>query len=138
MGKAMWAAVGALAILPAAAMAVRTAGHGATGRQAAGGKFDRNWATHRACEAHGETPAYKWEFPSTIKDNFFHGQHGEQGGPGYLLSEEKIADDGSAKLSARGHVTQNHAHVIFAMKGNNYRYDVKAQFEDNEGHGHAQ
>ena len=115
------AVVSALVLLPAASIA--------------GGKYDGNWVTHLACEAHGQTPAYKWEFPSTIKDNNFHGVHGEPGGPGYLLIEGKIADDGSAKLSAKGTVTQNNAHGVFAMKGNNYSYNIKAQFGDTKGTG---
>jgi len=115
------AVVSALVLLPAASIA--------------GGKYDGNWVTHLACEAHGQTPAYKWEFPSTIKDNNFHGVHGEPGGPGYLLIEGKIADDGSAKLSAKGTVTQNNAHGVFAMKGNNYSYNIKAQFSDTKGTG---
>jgi hypothetical protein len=61
--------------------------------------------------------------------------HGEPGGPGYLLIEGKISDDGSAKLSAKGTVTQNHAHGVFAMKGNNYSYNIKAQFADTKGTG---
>jgi hypothetical protein len=88
-----------------------------------------------ACEAHGETPAYKFEFPSTIKDGVFHGQHGEEGGPGYLVIDGKIADDGSAKLEAKGHVSQNHAHGVFAMKGNNYSYNIKGHFEETKGTG---
>lgn len=105
------------------------------GASIAGGKFDGNWITHLACEAHGETPAYKWEFPSTIKDNVFHGQHSEEGQPGYLVIDGKIADDGSAKLAAKGVVTQNHAHGIFAMKGNNYSYNIEAQFTETKGTG---
>ena len=101
----------------------------------AGGKFDGNWTTHLACEAHGEMPAYKWEFPSTVKDSIFHGQHGEEGGPGYLVIDGPIADDGSAKLKAKGHVTQSHAHGVFAVKGNSYDYNIKAQFEDTRGTG---
>jgi hypothetical protein len=115
------AVVCSLALLPAAAVA--------------GGKYDGNWITHLACDAHGETPAYKWEFPSEIKDGVFHGQHGEEGGPGYLVIDGKIADDGSAKLVARGKVTQNHAHGIFAMKGDNYGYNIKAQFDATKGTG---
>jgi hypothetical protein len=105
------------------------------GASVAGGRYDGNWVAHLACEAHGETPAYKWMFPSTIKDGNFHGQHGDEGGPGYLVIEGKIADDGSAKLAAKGTVTQNHAHGVFAMKGNNYSYNIKAQFEDAKGTG---
>ncbi len=105
------------------------------GASIAGGRYDGNWITHLACEAHGQTPAYKWEFPSIIKDGDFHGQHGEPDGPGYLVIEGKIADDGSAKLTAKGKVTQNHAHGVFAMKGDNYSYNIKAQFEDTKGTG---
>ncbi|HUJ82014.1 MAG TPA: hypothetical protein VLW83_09025 [Candidatus Acidoferrales bacterium] len=105
------------------------------GASAAGGKFDGNWTTHLACEAHGQTEAYKWEFPSEIKDNNFHGVHGEPGGPGYLVIEGKINDDGSAKLSAKGTVSHNNAHGVFAMKGNNYSYNIKAQFSDTKGTG---
>jgi len=106
------------------------------GALAAAPRFDGNWTTHLACEAHGENPAYKWEFPSVIKDGNFHGQHGEPDGPGYLLIEGKIADDGSAKLSAKGKVvTRQNAHGIFAMKGDNYSYTIKATFSDAKGTG---
>ena len=115
------AAVCALLLLPGATIA--------------GGRYDGDWVTHLACEAHGETPAYKFLFPSTIKDGNFHGQHGEEGGPGYLVIDGKIADDGSAKLTAKGKVTQNHAHGVFAMKGDNYGYNIKAQFDDAKGTG---
>jgi hypothetical protein len=101
----------------------------------AGGRFDGSYITHLACVAHGETPAYKWEFPSEVKDGNFHGQHGEEGGPGYLVIEGKINDDGSAKLEAKGTVTHNNAHGIFAMKGNTYSYNIKAQFDDAKGTG---
>ena len=101
----------------------------------AGGKYDGNWLTKLACEAHGQTPAYSWEFPSVIKDGVFHGQHGDVGGPGYLVIDGPVADDGSAKLDAKGKVTNNHAHGIFAMKGDNYGYKIDAQFQDAKGTG---
>jgi hypothetical protein len=33
----------------------------------AGGKYDGNWTTSMACEAHSETPAYKWQFPAPLR-----------------------------------------------------------------------
>jgi hypothetical protein len=105
------------------------------GALVAGGKYDGNWITHLSCEAHGQTPAYKWDFPSTIKDGVFTGQHGEKDGPGYLVIEGKINEDGSSKLEAKGTVSQNNAHGVFAMKGNNYSYKIKAQFSDTKGSG---
>jgi hypothetical protein len=105
------------------------------GASVAGGRFDGNYTTKLAGEAFGQTPAYKWEFPSEVKDGNFHGEHGEEDGPGYLVIEGKIADDGSAKLSAKGKVTQNHAHGVFAMKGDNYSYNINAQFDNAKGAG---
>jgi len=122
MRKAVWLGVACgLMLLPVASIA--------------GGRFDGNWSTHLACEAHGQMEGYKWEFPSVIKDNNFHGVHGEPGGPGYLLIEGTIADDGTAKLSAKGTVSHSQAHGIFAMKGNNYSYTIKAEFTDSKGTG---
>jgi hypothetical protein len=105
------------------------------GAAPAGARFDGNWNTKLSCEAHGETPAYSWEFPSVIQDGNYHAQHGDQGGPGYLVIDGPIADDGSAKLSAKGTVSQSHARGVFAMKGNNYDYKIKAQFSDQKGTG---
>jgi hypothetical protein len=133
------AVVCALLLLPAGLVADGPARRFLGGQQqaapAAAGRFDGNWVTHLACEAHGEMPAYKWEFPSTVKDSVFHGQHGEGDGPGYLVIDGPIASDGSAKLKAKGKVTQTHAHGVFALKGNNYDYNIKAQFEDTKGTG---
>jgi hypothetical protein len=36
------------------------------GASVAGSRYDGDWVTHLACEGHGETPAYKFEFPSII------------------------------------------------------------------------
>jgi hypothetical protein len=105
------------------------------GATIAGPKYDGNWITHLACEGKGQTQGYKWDFPSTIKDGVFHGQHGEKDGPGYLVIDGKIADDGTSKLEAKGTVQQNNAHGVFAMKGNNYSYKIKAQFTDTKGTG---
>jgi hypothetical protein len=88
-----------------------------------------------ACEAHGQMPAYKWDFPSVIKDGNFHGQHGEEGGPGYLVIDGPIGGDGNAKLHAKGTVKESKASGVFAIKGNNYDYNIQAQFADAKGTG---
>jgi len=109
------------------------------GAWAAGGRFDGSWMTHLACVAHGETPGYKWEFPATIMDGNFLGQHSQQGMPGYLVIKGKIGDDGTAKLDANGeNLTQNHAHGIFALKGDKYSYKIDAQFMDTKGTGNRE
>jgi hypothetical protein len=98
-------------------------------------KFDGNWMTHLNCEQHGQMAAYKWDFPSTIKDGVFHGQHSTQGQPGYLVIDGKVDDTGKSKLNAKGTVTESKASGVFALKGNNYSYTVKAQFMDTTGTG---
>ena len=72
------------------------------GISVAGEKFDGNWLTKLTCPPKGNTEGYTWQFPSVIQNGNFHGEHGTAGQPGYLLIEGKIAEDGSAKLSANG------------------------------------
>ena len=88
-----------------------------------------------SCEAHGQMPAYAWTFPSVIKDGSFHGQHSEDGQPGYLLIEGPIGSDGSAKLHAKGWVSHSAAQGVFALKGNNYDYNIEAKFTETSGTG---
>ncbi|MGD0303814.1 MAG: hypothetical protein ABSC71_03195 [Candidatus Acidiferrales bacterium] len=114
-------AVAALLLLPVASLA--------------GSKFDGKWTTHLSCEAHGESPAYKWDFPSEIKDGNYHGQHGEDGAPGYLVIDGKINDDGTAKLAANGVPAGAHGIFVHAVKGNKYSYNIKAHFTDIKGTG---
>lgn len=103
--------------------------------QSAGSHFDGNWTTTMSCEAHGQMPAYKWQFPSVIKDGTFHGQHSEEGAPGYLVIDGSIGAGGSGKLHAKGTVSHSEAHGVFAMKGNNYDYNIEAKFTETSGTG---
>jgi len=103
--------------------------------QAPVARFDGNWTTTMACEASTHMPAYKWEFPATIKDGNFHGQHGEEGGPGYLIVDGAINGDGSAKLHAKGTVQSGKAGIVTQLKGNKYDYYIEAKFTDAAGTG---
>jgi hypothetical protein len=98
---------------------------GAGGQTSA--RVDGKWLTKLTCPAKGSTEGYTWQFASVIQNSNFRGEHGTAGEPGYLLIEGKIAKDGSAKLSATGRV--------FAHKGEEYSYDIKAQFSETEGTG---
>jgi len=89
-----------------------------------------------SCPARGNTEGYTWQFSSAIQDSNFRGEHGTAGEPGYLLIEGKIAEDGSAKLSATGIVaSRNYARGVLAHKGAEYSYSIKAKFQDTEGTG---
>ncbi len=103
--------------------------------QAAGGRFDGTWTTTMACDASTHMPAYKWTFVSTIQDGNFHGQHGEEHGPGYLVIDGPINPDGSAKLHAKGTVQAGKAGIVTELKGNKYDYYIEAKFTDTSGTG---
>ena len=106
-----------------------------SGGQAAG-RFDGNWLTTVTCPAKGNTQGYKLKLPSTIKESNFRGEYGTAGTPGYLLVEGKIGHNGAAKLAANGLVaSRQYAVGIFTGKGDDYSYDVKAQFEETHGTG---
>jgi hypothetical protein len=97
-------------------------------------KFDGNWSTKLTCPEKGNTEGYTWRFASVILNSKLRGEHGTAGEPGYLLIEGKIAEDGSAKLSANGIVaSRKYARGVFAHKGEDYSYDLKAQFKETEG-----
>ena len=99
-------------------------------------RFDGKWLTKMSCPAKGNTEGYTWRFAGAIQDSNFRGEHGTAGEPGYLLIEGKIAEDGSAKLSATGIVaSRNYARGVLAHKGEEYSYNIKAKFQDTEGTG---
>jgi len=107
-----------------------------SGISVAADRFDGNWSTKLTCPAKGNTEGYTWQFASVIQNNKFRGEHGTAGEPGYLLIEGKIADDGSSKLSANGIVvSRKYARGVFTHKGEEYSYDIKAQFKEKEGTG---
>jgi len=99
-------------------------------------RFDGNWSTKLTCPEKGNTEGYTWQFASVIRNSNYHGEHGTAGEPGYLLIEGRIAEDGTAKLSATGIVaSRKYARGVFAHKGEEYNYDIKAQFQDTQGTG---
>ena len=102
----------------------------------AGEHFDGKWLTKLTCPAKGKTEGYTWQFPGVVTAGNFHGEHGTAGEPGYLLIEGKIADDGTAKLSASGLVaSRKYARGVFTSQGSDYSYNIKAQFKETEGTG---
>jgi len=103
--------------------------------QGTGSHFDGAWTTTMSCEASMHMEAYQWTFRSTIMNGVYHGQHGEEGGPGYLAVDGPINPDGSAKLHAKGTVTAGKAGLVTAMKGNKYDYNIEAKFTDTTGTG---
>ena len=103
--------------------------------QAPGSHFDGTWTTTMACDASNYMPAYEWTFQSTIANGIFHAQHGEEHGPGYLVIDGPINNDGSAKLHAKGTVQAGKAGLVTQLKGNKYDYNIEANFTENAGSG---
>jgi hypothetical protein len=102
----------------------------------AGERFDGKWLTKMTCPAKGKTEGYTWQFPSVVNAGDLRGEHGTAGEPGYLLIEGKIKEDGSAKLSANGVVASKaYARGVFTGKGDDYSYNIKAQFQNTQGTG---
>lgn len=103
---------------------------------AGGERFDGNWFTKMTCPPKGKTDGYTWKFVSVVAGNNLRGERGEAGAPGYFLIEGKIKEDGSVKLAASGIVaSRQYARGVFAAKGEEYSYNVKAKFTDTEGSG---
>jgi hypothetical protein len=98
--------------------------------------FDGTWHTKLTCPPKGNTAGYTWQFDSVIQNGNLRGERGTAGEPGYLLIEGKVAQDGRAKISASGIVaSRKYARGVFAAKGEEYGYNLKAQFKENEGTG---
>lgn len=98
--------------------------------------FDGSWSTKLTCPPKGNTEGYTWQFVSVIQNNTLHGERGAADQPGYYTLDGKIADNGTAKLSANGIVaSRQYARGVFAHKGESYGYDVKAQFQETTGTG---
>ena len=101
-----------------------------------GERFDGNWDTTLSCPAKGNTDGYTWQFASVIQNSNLRGEHGTAGQPGYLLIQGKIAEGGNAKLSATGIVqSRKYARGVLAHKGEDYNYEIKAQFQETAGSG---
>jgi hypothetical protein len=99
-------------------------------------RFDGTWHTKVTCPPKGNTEGFTWNFDSVIQNANLRGVHGTEGQPGSFVLEGKIADDGGAKLSGNGIVnSRQYARGIFAHKGEEYTWDIKAQFKDTEGTG---
>jgi hypothetical protein len=98
--------------------------------------FDGTWHTKVTCPPNGNTEGFTWNFDSVIEYGNLRGVHGIEGRPGSFVLEGKLADDGSAKLTGNGIVnSKQYARGIFAHKGEQYTWNVKANFKDNDGTG---
>lgn len=100
------------------------------------GRFDGTWNTTVTCDPKGGTLGYTLHFVSTIADDVLHGERGTRGQPAFLAIDGKIGKGGNAKLTANGNTGSSaYTHGPFKSTGEEYSYEVKAQFTDKEGKG---
>jgi hypothetical protein len=99
-------------------------------------RFDGKWQTTLSCEPSRGALGFSYRFTSEIKNGKLQGLHGTQDHPGYLFVEGTIADDGSAKLYAKG-MTNSKEFVPErdTPPGTEFGYHVNAQFNDRTGTG---
>ena len=98
--------------------------------------FDGKWHTKIVCPPKGNTEGFTWNFDSVIANGSLRGVRGTEGQPGSFVLDGKIKDDGSAKLSGNGIINSRaYARGVFARKGEDYTWEIKAQFKDGKGTG---
>jgi len=84
-------------------------------------RFDGSWVTTITCAAEGWTEGYTLRVPSMVTDSNFRGELGTVGDAGYLLIEGRIAENGTARLTATGNAGSS--------------YNIRAQFQEQQGTG---
>jgi hypothetical protein len=99
-------------------------------------RFNGKWQTTVSCEPSRGALGFSYRFISEVKDGKLTGLHGTEDRPGYLFVEGDIADDGSAKLYAKGQTNgKEFVPGRDTPAGTEYGYHVNAHFEDRKGTG---
>jgi hypothetical protein len=112
----------ALALLPATTIAAE--------------KFDGQWLATQDCPAKGKMAELIRKIPVVIENSNLKGDKGTPGEPGYEIIQGQIAGNGDAKLTVDGILANRaNAHGLFAHKGEEYNYTVKAHFDADQGNG---
>jgi hypothetical protein len=123
--------IGALALLPLAVLA-----QDGPGDHPHSNRFDGKWQTTVSCDASRGALGFSYRFLGEIKDGNFHGLHGTEGEPGYLLVNGSIEDDGTGRLYAEG-MTGSKEFVpgTDTAKGTEFGYHVHVELHEKHGEG---
>jgi hypothetical protein len=98
--------------------------------------FDGPWQTTVSCEPSRGALGFSYRFLGEVKGGNFHGLHGAENQPGYLMVDGAISDDGSANLYATGKTgAKEYVPGRETAPGTEYGYHIKAQFNDRSGTG---
>ena len=100
-------------------------------------RFDGLWNVAVDCQNAADGAfGYRLEFVAQVKDGVLRGEHGTEGGAGWLRLQGPIQADGSAKLDANGLTGDPKFSVRNVGRASPYAYQVEARFEGSRGTGH--
>jgi len=118
----------ALLLLPAASIAQDHPDHSL--------RFDGKWQTTVSCEPLRGALGFSYQFMSVVKNGNFHGLHGTQDEPGYLVIDGPIGEDGVGKLYANGKTgSKEYVPGNDTAKGTEFGYHIRSHFDERHGEG---
>jgi hypothetical protein len=99
-------------------------------------RFDGKWQTTVSCEPLRGGLGFSYQFMSVVNHGHFHGLHGTEDQPGFLVIDGTIGDDGIGKLYANG-MTGSREYVPGndTTKGTQYGYHIRSHFDERHGEG---
>ena len=98
--------------------------------------FDGHWDVLLTCAIASDGAAgYTYQFPATITNGVFHGEHGTPGAAGWLIIDGTIDADGSSTLAAHGLTGAPRYSVGRVESLTAYSYHVAAHFGAKSGSG---
>jgi hypothetical protein len=98
--------------------------------------FDGAWAVTLDCPASPDgAAAFSYVFKAEVSGDLMHGEHGQEGQPGWMTLDGAIAADGAANLQATGLTGSPQYNIQDTAKGVPYRHPVTAHFTAQHGTG---
>ena len=104
----------------------------AQGAAESAARFDGDWLVTMSCPNNTERSAargYKRQFAARVADGRLVGEHGTEGGPGWLRIEGRIDADGKALLDARGRTGEPEFAVGQPPPSSPYSFRIEARFD---------
>jgi len=99
-------------------------------------RFDGKWQTTVSCEPLRGALGFSYQFTSVVRYGHFHGLHGTENQPGFLVIDGTIGDDGTGKLYANG-MTNSKEYVPGndTPRGTEFGYHIRSHFDERHGEG---
>jgi hypothetical protein len=99
-------------------------------------RFDGRWQTTVSCEPSRGALGFSYRFMSEVRDGNFHGIHGAEDEPGYLVIDGPINEDGTARLYATGKTgSKEYVPGTDTPRGTEFGYHISSHFDVDHGEG---